>query len=109
MPQYIDAYGFFLLRVSGAMILFWLSWLFMPKEKIALNDFPRIIAAAFFGVAFNMLTFLLVLLPHLGIRDYGDHLMIVLILSAIILKERMRKRMVAGIRTNGHGISYIIR
>jgi hypothetical protein len=35
---------------------FWLSWLFMPKEKIALNDFPRI--AAFFGVAFNMLTFL---------------------------------------------------
>jgi hypothetical protein len=56
-----------------------------------------------------MLTFLLVLLPHLGIRDYGDHLMIVLILSAIILKERMRKRMVAGIRTNGHGISYIIR
>jgi hypothetical protein len=29
----------------------------MPKEKIALNDFPRIIAAAFFGVAFNMLIF----------------------------------------------------
>jgi hypothetical protein len=27
------------------------------EEKIALNDFPRIIAAAFFGVAFNMLTF----------------------------------------------------
>jgi hypothetical protein len=55
------------------MILFWLSWLFMPKEKIALNDFPRI-AAAFFGVAFNMLTFLGVEpTPYLGIRDYGDH------------------------------------
>jgi uncharacterized YccA/Bax inhibitor family protein len=27
------------------------------EGKIALNDFPRIIAAAFFGVAFNMLTF----------------------------------------------------
>jgi hypothetical protein len=36
--------------------------------------------------------------------------MIVLILSAIILKERMRKRMVGYyLRTNGHGISYIIR
>jgi hypothetical protein len=35
------------------------------------------------------------LTPYLGIRDYGDHPMIVLILSAIILKERMRKRMVA--------------
>jgi len=30
----------------------------MPKEKIALEDFPRIIAAALFGVALNMLTFL---------------------------------------------------
>jgi hypothetical protein len=56
MPQYIDAYGFILLRKRR--FYFWLSWLFMPKEKIALNDFPRIIAAAFFGVAFNMLTFL---------------------------------------------------
>jgi hypothetical protein len=45
----------------------------MPKEKIALNDFPRIIAAAFFGVAFNML-FLMSLTSLLsGIRDYGDH------------------------------------
>jgi hypothetical protein len=46
---YIDAYGFILLRVSGAMLLFWISWLFMPKKKLPL-DFPRIIAAAFFGV-----------------------------------------------------------
>jgi hypothetical protein len=73
-----------------------LAVLVVPKEKIALNDFPRIIAAAFFGVAFNMLTFFGVepYFPYLGIRDYGDP-MIVLILSAIILKERMR--MVAGI------------
>jgi hypothetical protein len=44
------------------------------RRKIALNDFPRIIAAAFFGVAFNMLTFFGVE-PYfpIGIRDYGDH------------------------------------
>jgi hypothetical protein len=35
------------------MLFFGLAFL---KEKIALTD-PRIIAAAFFGVAFNMLTF----------------------------------------------------
>jgi hypothetical protein len=57
MPQYIDAYGFILLRVSGAMLCF-LSLGCLCRRKIALNDFPRIIAAAFFGVAFNMLTFL---------------------------------------------------
>jgi drug/metabolite transporter (DMT)-like permease len=57
MPQYIDAYGFILLRVSGAM-LFLAVLVVYAEGKIALNDFPRIIAAAFFGVAFNMLTFL---------------------------------------------------
>jgi hypothetical protein len=49
MPAYIDAFGFILLRVGGSVLLFWLTWLFMPKEKIALGDFPRIIAAAEIG------------------------------------------------------------
>jgi hypothetical protein len=56
MPQYIDAYGF-ILYISGAMLCFILLVVY-AEEKIALNDFPRIIAAAFFCVAFNMLTFL---------------------------------------------------
>ncbi|MEZ7498274.1 EamA family transporter [Flavobacterium sp. Arc3] len=100
MPKYIDAYGFILLRVSGAMLLFWLSWLFMPKEKIAFNDFPRIIAAAFFGVAFNMLTFfkgLSLTSPISASVIMVTTPMIVLVLSAVIMKERMRKRMVMGI------------
>ena len=37
MPLYIDAYGFILLRVGGSVIIFWLVWLFMPKEKILLS------------------------------------------------------------------------
>ena len=99
MPEYIDAYGFILLRVSGAMLLFWLSWFFMPKEKIALKDFPRIIAAAFFGVAFNMLTFfkgLSLTSPISASVIMVTTPMIVLVLSAIIMKERMQKRMVTG-------------
>jgi drug/metabolite transporter (DMT)-like permease len=111
MPQYIDAYGFILLRVSGAMLLFWLSWLFMPKEKIALHDFPRIIAAAFFGVAFNMLTFfkgLSLTSPISASVIMVTTPMIVLILSAIILKERMRKRMVAGIILGLTGTAFLI-
>ena len=63
MPRYIDAYGFIFLRVGGSALLFWGVGLMMrmlkvgPNEKIALHDFPRIIACAFFGVALNMLTF----------------------------------------------------
>ena len=100
MPKYIDAYGFILLRAGGSMVLFWLIWLVMPKEKIAITDFPRIIAAAFFGVAFNMLTFfkgLSLTSPISAAVIMVSTPMIVLVLSAIIIKERMKKRMVIGI------------
>jgi drug/metabolite transporter (DMT)-like permease len=111
MPEYIDAYGFILLRVSGAMLLFWISWFFMPKEKIALKDFPRIIAAAFFGVAFNMLTFfkgLSLTSPISASVIMVTTPMIVLVLSAIIMKERMQKRMVTGIVLGLVGTAFLI-
>jgi drug/metabolite transporter (DMT)-like permease len=100
MPKYIDAYGFILLHAGGSMLLFWLVWIFMPKEKIAINDFPRIVAAAFFGVAFNMLTFfkgLSLTSPISASVIMVSTPMIVLVLSAIIMKERMKKRMLLGI------------
>jgi len=111
MPLYIDAYGFILLRVGGSALLFWLVWLFMPKEKIALNDFPRIIAAAFFGVAFNMLTFfkgLSLTSPISAAVIMVSTPMIVLTLSAIIMKERMQKRMVFGIILGLIGTAFLI-
>lgn len=111
MPLYIDAYGFILLRVGGSVLLFWLVWLFMPKEKIALNDFPRIIAAAFFGVAFNMLTFfkgLSLTSPISAAVIMVSTPMIVLTLSALIMKERMQKRMVSGIILGLIGTAFLI-
>jgi len=106
MPKYVDAYGFILIRVGGATILFWMSWLFsrnsaaIREEKIDRADFPRIIWAAFFGVALNMLSFFKGL--SLTSPISASVLMvctpiIVLILSAFILKERMQKRMIFGI------------
>ncbi|OAB31398.1 Threonine/homoserine efflux transporter RhtA [Flavobacterium fryxellicola] len=111
MPRYIDAYGFILLRVGGSVILFWLIWLFMPKEKIVLSDFPRIIAAAFFGVAFNMLTFfkgLSLTSPISAAVIMVSTPMIVLTLSAIIMKERMQKRKVFGIVLGLVGTAFLI-
>ena len=111
MPLYIDAYGFILLRVGGSVLLFWLVWLFMPKEKIAPNDFPRIIAAAFFGVALNMLTFfkgLSLTSPISAAVIMVSTPMIVLTLSALIMKERMQKRMVFGIILGLIGTAFLI-
>jgi len=100
MPKYVDAFGFIVMRVGGSVVLFWLISFFEPKEKIAKEDFPRIIAAAFFGVAFNMLTFfkgLSYTSPIMGAVLMVTTPMIVLVLSAFIMKERMENRKVLGI------------
>jgi drug/metabolite transporter (DMT)-like permease len=100
MPEFVEAFGFIVMRVGGSVVLFWLISFFVPKEKIDLADFPRIIAAAFFGVALNMLTFfkgLSYTSPIMGAVLMVTTPMIVLILSAIIMKERMENRKILGI------------
>ena len=100
MPKYVNAYGFIALRVAGATILFWIVSFFGPKEKIATNDFFRIAACAFFGVALNMLTFfkgLSYTSPIMGAVLMVTTPMIVLILSSIIMKEKMQSKKIIGI------------
>jgi drug/metabolite transporter (DMT)-like permease len=100
MPKYVDAYGFIVMRVAGATILFWLVSFLGPKEKIAKNDFLRIAACAFFGVAFNMLTFfkgLSYTSPIMGAVLMVTTPMIVLILSSIFMKEKMKSKKIIGI------------
>jgi len=117
MPRYLDAYGFIVLRVGGATLLFWLIWLVLkiagnlPSEKISRSDFPRIIAAAFFGIAVNMLCFfkgLSLTSPISAAVIMVSTPMIVLVLSAIILKERMRKRMITGLILGLIGTTFLI-
>ena len=117
MPKYVEADGFILMRVGGSTILFWLVWLFtrLPEtvrnEKIERADFPRIIWAAFFGVALNMLSFfkgLTLTTPISASVIMVSTPMIVLVLSAIIIKERIRKRMVFGIVLGLVGTAFLI-
>ena len=111
MPTYIKPFGFILLRVFGATILFWLISFFGPTEIIQLKDFPRIIAAAFFGVALNMLTFfkgLSFTSPISAAVIMVTTPIIVLILSAIIMKEKMIKRKIFGILLGLFGTGFLI-
>lgn len=111
MPKYIDAFGFILLRVGGTTLLFWFISLFIKTEKIEKNDFPRIIAAAFFGVALNMLTFfkgLSYTSPIMGAVIMVTTPMIVLVLSAILIKERMKTRKILGIILGLAGTLFLI-
>lgn len=111
MPSYIDAFGFIVLRVAGATVLFWLITPFGPKEKIARSDWPRILAAAFFGVALNMLTFfkgLSYTSPIHAAVIMVTTPMIVLVLSAILLREGMKWRKVLGIALGAGGTLSLI-
>lgn len=111
MPVYIKPYGFILLRVIGATILFWLISFFGPKEKIQLQDFPRIVAAAFFGVALNMLTFFKGLnftTPISAAVIMVTTPIIVLILSAIIIREKIKLRKILGILLGLFGTGFLI-
>jgi len=97
---HIKPFGFIVLRVFGACILFWLLSLFTPKQKIDKQDYLKFFVASIFGIALNMLTFfkgfeyttpihasvIMTVVP-----------IVVLTLSAIFLKERITSLKISGI------------
>lgn len=92
MPDIIEPYGFILLRVSGAGVIFWLLSIFYPTEKIERKDWLRIIACAFFGMVLNMLMFFKGLSLSTPINSSVVITLapvLLLILSTIFLRERI--------------------
>lgn len=89
---YIRPFGFILLRVIGATLLFWILSLFTPKEKIDKKDYIKFFVASIFGLALNMLTFFKGL--EFTTPIHASVIMtvvpiVVLVLSAFFLKERI--------------------
>ena len=97
---YVKPFGFILIRIFIATLMFWLFSFFAPKEKIEPKDYKTFFLAAVFGIALNMLTFfkgfeyttpihasvIMTVVP-----------IVVLIMSAIMLNERITKLKVLGI------------
>lgn len=111
MPEHVQPYGLILIRVLGACLLFWLVSLFVKQQKIHLKDFPRIMAVAFFGVALNQLTFfkgLTYTSPISGAVIMVTAPIIVLILSSILLKERISFKKTIGVLIGLTGASVLI-
>ncbi len=111
MPTYVKPFGFILIRVSGATVLFWILSLFYKKQKIDRSDFGRIALAALFGVCINMLAFfkgLSMTSPINASVIMVTTPILVLILSAIILKEKITVLKVAGITVGLAGAVLLI-
>ena len=100
MPHYIAPFGFIMLRVVGACILFWLVSFFIPKETIERKDFLRIAFTALFGMCINMLMFFKGLQLSTPINSGVIVTLtpiIILILSAFFLKEKLTQLKFLGI------------
>lgn len=110
MPNKIGPSAFIFLRIVGAGILFWLIKSFI-KEKIAKKDFVRLIFCGLLGVAANQLLFF----HGLNLTSPIDASIIitaipivVLIFSAIILKEKITKNKLLGLLIGGIGAVLLI-
>ena len=93
MPIYITPFGFILLRVLGAAILFWVVSFFIKPEKIKKKDWPRLIACSFLGMVINMLAFFKCLELSTPVNSsviITISPIIVFIFSAILLKEKIQ-------------------
>ncbi|MBE15233.1 MAG: DMT family transporter [Dokdonia sp.] len=92
MPVHIKPFGFIMLRVLGAALLFWMSSLFVPREKIDKKDWLRIALCALFGMTVNMLCFFKGLALSTPINSsvvITISPVILLLLSAVFLKEKI--------------------
>ena len=100
MPEYIEPSGFILLRVIGGSILFFFIYFFIVKERVKKKDFFRLMLCGLFGVAINQLFFfegLNLTTPINAAIIMTISPVLVIITSAIIIKEKITVRKIIGI------------
>ena len=100
MPIYIEAFGFVLLRVIGATLIFWTLSLFIKNKKIKKEDWPRIFLCSFLGMFINKLAFFKGLELSTPINSSVLITVVpilVFVFSAFFLKEKMRFLRVFGV------------
>lgn len=99
MPNFVTPFALVFCRVSGALILFWIIYLF-TFEKVEKKDLLVLATCGFFGVFANQLMFLygldLTTPINAGIIMVSNPIL-VLLASAIILKYKITKLKVGGI------------
>lgn len=110
MPDVVGPNGFILIRVIGAVALFWAILSFM-RERIDRKDFVRLAICGFFGVALNQLMFfngLMLTSPLNAPVIMTTTPILVLALSALILKEKVRLVQIIGVIVGGIGSVFFI-
>ncbi|SDC82814.1 DMT family transporter [Williamwhitmania taraxaci] len=111
MPTYVSPNAFALLRIGSAAFLFWAVFLFVKGEKVDRKDFPRLIFASLFGVVLNQVLFLQGL-NHTTPIDSAiiqtANPVLVLVLAAFLLHERITITKLLGIAVGASGAILLI-
>jgi len=111
MPAYVQPLAFVVIRVGGALLLFWIVSSLFIKEKIDRKDLPRIALLAVCGVAVNQSLFLKGLSLTTPINAsiiMVSSPIIVLLMAAMILKEKISIFKIAGIVFGIAGASLLL-
>ncbi len=112
MPKYILPRGFIFMRVVGASALFFILSVFVKsKQKIERKDWFRVLLCGVFGVASNQLLFfegLNLTTPINAAVIMTVNPVLVLVMSAILLKETMGKWRILGVILGAAGALILI-
>ena len=111
MQGYIQPRGFIFIRVTGASLLFWLFHASAKAEKIERKDYLRIALCGLTGVALNQMMFfegLNLTTPINASIIMTSSPIIVLLVSAIIYKEKLTPAKIIGIALGAAGAIYLI-
>lgn len=110
MPAFFKPFGLILLRVAGAVLLFFILFL-GKKQKVDKKDIGRLILCGLTGVAINQLCFfkgLSMTTPIEASIILTSNPLMVLIASAIIAKERITPIKLGGIALGMTGAILLI-
>jgi len=111
MPNYIKPYGFIVLRVSCATLIFWTVGLFTKQQKIEKSDYKKILIASFFGITINMLAFfkgLSLTSPISASVMMVTSPIMVLIFSSVLIRKPIGKQRILGVFIGLVGALFLI-
>jgi drug/metabolite transporter (DMT)-like permease len=112
LPTYLEPFGFILLRITLATILFWIFSFFGPNEKIKnRGDLLLLIAASIFGVAANQMFFFkgLSLTTPINASVIMTASPIMVMLTAYVLgKERLTPLKIVGVLIGALGAYLLV-
>ena len=100
MPTYIKPLGLVMLRISGALLLFWILSFFSKKEPLEKGDLKKMMLLALFGVAVNQAFFIYGLSLTKPINSaiiMVSNPIAVMLFTIIVFKERLTALKLTGL------------